>query len=206
MVSIIEIYAVIYNKNELDFIFKPLITSTLVALYLVSVTKPNFWYVSALFFSFWGDVLLLFPEDFFVLGLLSFLITHVIYIKIISGFIKKIKLGTKMFSFLAFLIYFSAIIFLIQNNLKELFFPVIMYGIVISLFGTTALLNYINNKTTESLWLFIGALIFILSDTILALHKFYSPQPIFLNSIMITYIVAQFYICKGMISKGNLEV
>ncbi|WP_299682639.1 lysoplasmalogenase [uncultured Tenacibaculum sp.] len=206
VVSCIEIYAAIYNDKILELIFKPLITTVLVLLYLVSVSKPNFWFVSALFFSFWGDVLLLFPKDYFVLGLLSFLITHIIYIKIISGFFSKIKLSTKVLSFFAFLIYFSAIIFLIKDNLGELFIPVIIYGLVISMFGTTALLNYISNKASENLWLLIGALIFILSDSVLALNKFYSAQPIFSNAIMITYIVAQFYICKGMIAKNNLKI
>ncbi|WP_442266143.1 lysoplasmalogenase [Tenacibaculum sp. ZS6-P6] len=206
LVSCVEVLATIYNYRVLELIFKPLIAVTLVLLYLVNVSKPSFWFVSALFFSFWGDVLLLFPEDFFVLGLVSFLITHVIYIKIVSGYFNKIEISTKILSFLAFLMYFSVIVFLIKDNLKELLLPVIVYGLVISMFGTTALLNYIHNKTTENLWLLIGALIFILSDSVIALNKFYSEQPIFSSVIMITYIVAQFYICKGMIAKSNLKI
>ncbi|WP_299620205.1 lysoplasmalogenase [uncultured Tenacibaculum sp.] len=206
IVACIEIYATIYNERIIELIFKPLITCVLAVLYLVSVSKPNFWFISALFFAFWGDVLLLFPEDYFVLGLVSFLITHLIYIKMIVKYLPKIKTTTKLISLGIFLLYFSGIIYVIMDNLKELFIPVIVYGLIISTFGTVSLLNYIKNKATENLWLLIGALIFILSDSVLALYKFYSPEPILLPVIMITYITAQFYICKAIIAKAQLEV
>ncbi len=80
--------------------------------------------------------------------------------------------------------------------------PVIIYGIVISTFGIVATLNYISNKTKANLWLFFGALFFIVSDSILAINKFYNPKEIFDFLIMLTYIIAQFLICKSMIGKS----
>ena len=93
--------------------------------------------------------------------------------------------------------------FLIYPNLGGMLIPVALYGITISTFGSVTLLNYRSEKSTENLWLFIGAIIFILSDSLIALDKFYQPNEIYGATIMITYILAQFLICKAMIVKSN---
>jgi uncharacterized membrane protein YhhN len=81
--------------------------------------------------------------------------------------------------------------------------PVIIYGIIISTFGTLTLLNYLQQKSTENLWLFLGTLIFIVSDSFLAINKFYGTREVYGVTIMITYIVAQYLICKAMIVKDS---
>ncbi|CAL2076374.1 lysoplasmalogenase [Tenacibaculum sp. 190524A05c] len=202
VISVFEIYGTIQNSKLLEFIFKPLITVSLALLYIVSVKKPSFLFISALFFSFWGDVLLLFPEKYFVLGLVSFLLTHLIFIKIIRGFISNVDSKLFLKSAIFFVAYFGGIIYLIFENLNELLIPVLVYGLVISTFGTFATVNYIKNKATENLWLLVGALIFILSDSIIAINKFYMENALLGSLIMITYIVAQYFICKAMIAKS----
>lgn len=204
LVSIIDVYGVITNKRELVLIFKPLVVTSLAILYLVSVKKANFWYVSALFFCFWGDVLLMFGDEFFVLGLVSFLIGHILYIKIVSGFLKKQSLQKIVISAVPFILFFSGIVFLINDNLGTMFLPVIVYGVVISVFGTVCLLNYLQEKTTANLWLLLGAIIFIASDSMIALNKFYQSNQLFSMSIIITYIVAQYLICKAIIVKYSI--
>jgi uncharacterized membrane protein YhhN len=171
--------------------------------YLTAVNKANFWFVSALFFSFWGDLFLLLKADFFMFGLVSFLMAHIFYIKISAGYLKKINFIKIITAFLPFIIVFGGVIFLISAHLEEMLFPVIVYGVIICTFGTLTLLNYLQEKSTENLWLFLGALFFILSDSLLAINKFYQASEIYSISIMITYIVAQFLICKAMIGKSN---
>ncbi|MBL4643249.1 MAG: hypothetical protein JKY44_06630, partial [Flavobacteriaceae bacterium] len=46
------------------------------------------------------------------------------------------------------------------------------------------------------------AILFILSDSLIALNKFYEPNELYGVTIMITYIFAQFLICKAMIVKS----
>ncbi len=203
LVSIMDIYAILVGNRELEMIAKPLITTSLAALYLLSVKKPNFWYVSAVFFCFWGDVLLLFLDKFFVLGLASFLLAHILYIGISSKFLPKIGIPRILVHSIPFIIILVALLYMIYPNLEDLLIPVIVYGIVISVFGVVTFLVYTNQKTTENLWLFLGALIFILSDSVLALNKFYEASEILGISIMITYVVAQYLICKAMIEKDQ---
>ncbi len=186
----------------LAFFTKPFITISLVVVYLTSVKKANFWYVSALFFSFWGDTFLLFKDKFFLLGLVSFLFAHVLYIKISSGYLKKVSLLKIIISSIPYIFTFSSVVFLLYNNLGEMLIPVIIYGMIISVFGTITLVNYIQEKSTENLWLLLGAIIFIISDSILAINKFYEAREIYSISLIVTYIVAQYLICKAMIIKS----
>lgn len=200
IVVFLHIAGVMFNE-ELAFLSKPFLMISLVLVYMVSVKKPNFWFVSALFFSFWGDVLLLFKEQFFVFGLGSFLLAHILYIKITSKFIKKISLQKVILICLPFLVFLISLIFLINENLGEMKIPVIIYGIVISSFGAVSLLNYNQEKSTTNLWLFLGAVIFIISDSLIAINRFYKPKEMYQVCIMITYIVAQYLICKAVIAK-----
>ncbi len=189
--------------NTLAFFTKPFITISLVVLYLISVKKANFWYVSALFFSFWGDTFLLFKQDFFLFGLVSFLMAHILYIKISANYLKMISPSKILGASIPFIIAFGSIIYLIKDGLTEMLIPVIIYGIIISTFGTIALINYSQEKSTENLWLLLGAIIFIISDSLLAINMFYEAKSIYGVSIMITYIVAQYLICKVMIVKDS---
>tara|TARA_R110002072_G_scaffold20671_3_gene74619 strand:+ start:5464 stop:6117 length:654 start_codon:yes stop_codon:yes gene_type:complete len=201
LVSIADIYAIVVGNQEIEMIAKPLITTSLVILYLLSVSKPNFWYVSALLFAFWGDVLLLFPDQFFVFGLASFLLAHVLLITVSSRFLQQVSKLRILVHSLPFVVILAVLLYLIYPNLEELLIPVIIYGIVISVFGVVAFLVYTNDKSIANSWLFLGSLIFILSDSILAINKFSQPSEFFGIAIMVTYIIAQYLICKAMIAK-----
>ncbi len=198
----LHILGLLFNEN-IAFLSKPFLITTLVIVYLVGVEKPSFWYVSALFFSFWGDVLLLFKNQFFIYGLASFLLAHIFYIKITVSFIKKVSFQKIVIACLPFVAFLFAFLCLIIDNLGEMKIPVIIYGVVITSFGALAFLNYIQEKNTSNLWLFLGTVIFIISDSLIALHKFYEPKQFYSISIMLTYIVAQYLICRAIIAKTS---
>ena len=202
--AIADVYGIISANETIKTIAKPMLLTLLVVVYLASVKKPIFWYVLGMFFCFVGDVLLMFNgANFFMYGLSAFLFGHVVYIKVTSSFLPN-DLTVKMISSaFPFVVFFAVLMYLIYPNLGEMLIPVAVYGITISTFGSVALLNYRNEKSTENLWLLVGALLFILSDSLIALNKFYEPHDIYGVSIMITYILAQFLICKAMIVKTN---
>lgn len=196
----LHIYGVLFSE-KLAFSSKPFLMTTLLIVYLVSIDKPDFWFISALFFSFWGDVLLLFNEQFFVFGLGCFLIAHIFYIKLCVEYINKTSFKKLALVCFPFLLYLSSFFYVIKDGLDQMQFPLVVYGIVICSFGIVALLNYIQNKSTDNLWLSLGAIIFIVSDSLIAINKFYAPSERYQFLIMITYIVAQYLICKSMIVK-----
>ena len=60
------------------------------------------------------------------------------------------------------------------------------------------------NKVAENSFLlvFIGAILFVVSDTVLAIHLFYQKMDWYRIVIMSTYIFGQLFIVKG-IAKTN---
>ena len=195
LVSVLDIIGIVFKSPFIVYVFKPLIILSLIALYTFSVSNRNKWYLLALIFSFLGDVFLLFEGKlFFMIGLVSFLIAHILFIKIILGWLTKSSLYNVVGAFIPFLITFSGLIYVLKDSLNELLIPVIIYGITISMFGVVSLLNLLNTKTTKALWMFFGALVFITSDSILAINKFYFSKEIFEILVMVTYIVAQYLI------------
>ena len=201
LVAIADIYAVITQNKTIEMIFKPLLMTTLAVVYLVSVKKPSFWLLSALFFSFWGDVFLLDKEKFFVFGLGSFLVAHLVYIKITTDLLFKDLTVKIITSAIPFVLLFVGLLGLIYGNLGDMLLPVIVYGITISTFGTAALLNYRQQKTTANSWLLLGAILFIASDSLIALNNFYTPKRLFDIAIIVLYIVSQYLIVKSIIAK-----
>lgn len=201
IVTIIDVYAVIVQDKTLEMIFKPLLMTTLVIIYLVSVKKPNFWLVSALFFSFWGDVFLLDKTNYFVFGLGSFLIAHCLYIVMTKQFLKKFSFKELLICFPPFAMIFLGVLQFIKHNLGEMLIPVIVYGFVISIFGAFTLSNYRQERTRPNLWLLLGAILFIASDSLIAINNFYSPKQLFNVSIIVLYIVSQYLIVKAVIKK-----
>lgn len=191
--------------DDLRFFTKPFLMIALVMLYVVFVKKINYWVVGAIFFSFWGDVFLLDKTQYFVYGLASFLVAHILYIKIVATFITKIDFKKIMLASMPFVVFFVIFFLFLKDNLAEMLLPVIAYGIVISVFGAIAFLNYLQHKNKANLVLFLGAVLFIISDSIIAINKFYEAQEIYQFCIMATYIAAQFLICKSLIAIANKE-
>mgnify|MGYP000515977386 CR=1 FL=1 len=167
LVVIVDVYAVICKDKTLEIIFKPLLMTTLAVVYLVSVKRPNFWLLSALFFSFWGDVFLLDKTNYFVFGLGSFLIAHCLYIVMVKQFVKEFNFKELLICFPPFAIIFFGVLQFIKHNLGEMLIPVIVYGLVISVFGAFTLLNYRQERTKTNLSLLIGAVLFIASDSLI---------------------------------------
>ncbi|CAM1347072.1 lysoplasmalogenase [Tenacibaculum insulae] len=203
LIAIADVYAVITQNKSIEMVFKPLLMTSLVIVYLLSVKKANFWLISALFFSFWGDVFLLDKANYFVFGLASFLIAHLMYIKMTSQFLINSSFLKIIKAAIFFVILFFVILFLIKDNLGEMLVPVLVYGVAISAFGTCTLLNYQQKKSTANIGLLLGAMLFIASDSLIALNNFYKPEIFFDIAIVVLYIVSQYLIVKTMIAKNE---
>lgn len=204
LITLVDLYAVYFKNSEVEFIVKPLITVVLAIMCLVSLRKVNFWLLSGLFFSFWGDVFLVFTApNFFIYGLVSFLIAHILYIKMTVNFITGKSIKTIVKTAIPFVLFLIVLLWFVQSGAGEMFVPVIVYGTVISVFGTLSLVNYNQQKTTSNLWLFIGALTFMFSDSLIAIGKFSGLSLNLGVYIMLTYCVAQYLIVKSVIKKSS---
>jgi uncharacterized membrane protein YhhN len=198
-VSLLDIIGVAISNSQLQIIFKPMIILSLMCLYYFSVEKKNNWYLLALAFSLMGDILLMDKNNLFLYGIASFLITQLLFVYIIVKHIEQSSTKDKLFAAIPFLIYFLTLISTLKPNLGEFLIPVIVYGIAISIFGSISLLNYLVNKTRNSQILVYGAVLFIASDSMIALHKFHEPRIYYPVIIMLTYVLAQYLIYRFII-------
>ncbi len=101
------------------------------------------------------------------------------------------------------IIYLFAFIWYLLPDLPTDFkIPVIIYGVVISTMLTLSI-NIIDRATTESAKMLItGALLFVISDSIIAIGKFKEiglKDNILGLFIMATYIIGQYLIAKSSI-------
>jgi len=199
IVSMLDIIGVALNNSLMQTIFKPLIVPSLIALYFFSTAKKNKLYLLALVFSFLGDVLLMDKNNLFLYGIAAFLLTQILYISIIVKQMEKPSNFHKyLYSFL-FVNYLVYLLSLLKPNLGELFYPVLIYGVTISIFGLVATLNYVSKRTRAALYLILGAVLFMTSDSMIALNKFHVAQTFYPMMIMITYVLAQYLIYKFMV-------
>lgn len=194
-------------QNQLvQFIFKPLILPVLIGYFnsqVKNITKGIAkWVLFALLFSLLGDVLLMFQEKksiFFLLGLSAFLIAHVFYIIFFHNVRIKEKVKSNISPLLIVVVYYAGLIFWLYPHLADMKIPVLIYGIVISfMFMLSMHMLFINNKPAGK-WMMIGALLFVISDSVLAINKFYQPFGAAGILIMLTYGLAQLFIVEGAI-------
>jgi len=134
----------------------------------------------------------------------TLIVTQVLFIFII---VKQMKNPPKFKKYLYAFLFTNYVVFLLnvlKPNLGELYYPVLVYGITIAIFGLVATLNYVTKRTTPALILMLGSVLFIASDSMIALNKFHEPKTIYPVTIMVTYVLAQYLIYRFMV-KENLE-
>jgi uncharacterized membrane protein YhhN len=198
------------NNEALQISTKPLLIPILMALVLVSTppSQNRNWMLLALFFSFAGDVFLLFEYKnaaLFIPGLVSFLLTHILYILYFLS-IKPIKtslLKTAPYLALLIVLYGFLLIYILFPHLAALKIPVIIYASIIMSMLLCSLHIYNRVKKSAGILFIAGALFFVLSDSLLAVNKFHTSLQHFSFIIMITYCGAQWLIVRGFIVHAN---
>jgi uncharacterized membrane protein YhhN len=198
------------SNGLLQTIFKPLILPVLVGYFdsqVKDITKGIAkWVLLALIFSFVGDVLLMFvpkSEIFFLLGLASFLLAHTFYIIFFHHVRIKDNVKSNPWLLVIVVVYYAALISWLSPFLGEMKLPVRIYGIIISIMFMLAMhMLSIKNKIAGK-WMMWGALLFVISDSVLAINKFYQPFEAANVIIMLTYGLAQLFIVKGAASYIN---
>lgn len=194
---LIDFFGIYLDKQMMVNFAKPMLMITLFWYYYSNAKKLNKYFVLGLFFSFLGDILLLGTgEMYFVFGLLFFLIAHVFYIIIVLKIIQITKPKEFIIASVPFLLLFLVLMNVLYAGLGAIKIPVIIYAITISFFGIVSLILYLQAKTKISMLLLVGVLTFITSDTILALNLFYKKQSFYPLLIMMTYVLAQYLICR----------
>lgn len=169
-------------------IWKPLCTLLVILIAALSFTQPyegadNLYSALILIglgLSLIGDVLLIFQDNpkAFVWGLVAFLMAHVLYIAAfvylqITVLQAQNKVG-EVLAAVALAVVGVGVYSYLRPGLGKMRAPVIAYIVVISvmLHRATAILMVHPGPATQAILIFAGALLFYISDAILAANKF----------------------------------
>jgi uncharacterized membrane protein YhhN len=182
----------------LIYIFKPLTMVLIIIIALLAKKPPSSRYkfaiIAGLLFSLVGDIFLMLPMDLFIAGLISFLIAHLIYT---YAFRSGRPWRFKFVAMLLFAIYGVIIYVILLPGLNGMAIPVAAYVVVILTMAWQAWDQWGQVRSRWALLAFIGALLFVISDSILALNKFGEPFGAARALTLTTYYSAQWLISNS---------
>ena len=157
----------------------------------------------ALFFACLGDVLLMLDGPmYFQLGLGSFLLMQIGYIIVFwTGSFR----GIAMQRAIIILVFGITLFTWIRPNLGGLLIPVFVYMLTITTMVLTTL-NRENKVSNDSFqWVFVGAALFMISDSLIAIEKFATTVPLREILVMLTYMAGQYLIVEGLLKELRNE-
>ncbi len=209
--SLVDLISVVMGWSLPELISKPLIMLSLIGYYLSSEITRTKMFERALFFCWMGDALLLFQSKapiFFMAGLGAFLVGQILYIVSFRGMQdgghgSELTIPQKIRFSLPVVLAGTGLVVILYPTLGGLRLPVLLYAVALMLMVMTAIFRF-GRTTPKSYWpMLLGAILFMASDSTLAMNKFYSPVPFAGMWIMLTYITAQFLIVKGAINHNR---
>ena len=185
------------DNTPLRLLSKPLpLIALLLWMRLAPAGHYRRWISLGLLLSLAGDMLLEWPADLFVFGLGAFLLGHLCFLLAYLDDTRRPALpalaiaaafGLGMFSLLA------------QNGLGPLQLPVALYALTISAMLWRALARLgVPGIASSSAWLGAGgALLFVLSDSLIGVNRFVGQFPGADLAIILTYWAGQFGIAAS---------
>ena len=195
------VYAEIAKKKKYVYILKPISTLLVIVALLLSFCEPtqktsySFLILMGLLFSFGGDIALMFQQKrrYFALGLVLFLLAHIVYTIVFSLFDRFSTYD--IISGIILLAAAFAIYTLIKSNLGTLRISVMVYIIVISVMVNRAISTFDSSilDFLQAVMIASGALLFYISDIILAADRYWKSWKY--NRISLAfYYIGQFLI------------
>ncbi len=193
----IHIRAEYRGPQQRIYIFKPLTMLLIGLVAILGQGAPPFYKVmiiTGLVFSIMGDVFLMLPTDRFVAGLVAFLIAHLFYI---GAFIPEIG-AFRWWPLVPFALFGIGVYLYLAPSLGKLKLPVLLYVGVIMVMAWVAWERWLQTGQSGALLAAFGAVLFVISDTILAINRFRVPfkSARFFN--LATYFTAQWLIAGSV--------
>jgi len=213
LVFVVQLYAESTHQIGLRNFSKPLIVATLLIwLYLSTKLKGRFHkkIFTGLIFALAGDIFLMLQDDhsnFFIYGLVSFLLCHIFYT---NAFVldhksnPHLKNSFFLWATGGLIIFCVGLFFYLQPFLGAMQFAVLTYAIIITFMAIMAVNRYGKVNIFSYQLILFGALSFLLSDSVLAINKFAQPIPQSGILIMASYMIAQYLIVYGTVERKLL--
>jgi len=197
--AILNIRAEYIGPRHQVYVFKPLTTLLilLIALWAPGPVAPLYRYaiLAGLAFSLAGDVFLMLPQDRFVAGLVSFLAAHLCYI---VAFSSGVGFGGSLWSLAPLLAYVVIMFGVLSPHLDKMRLPVLVYELVIVTMAWQAFERWASMRDVGGLLALLGAALFVISDSALAINRFMGRFGAAQALILGTYFSAQWLIALSV--------
>lgn len=182
----------LYTPYSWGFLLKASPILLLAVIVFTRSALPAKWMLlGAILCSACGDMLLALPiENSFILGLSAFALAHVLYACFLYHWHDVTRLTSLTIGLFA--AYVVSMLFLLVPAVGALLAPVLAYFVVISLMFFSAFV-----ARTQSYTLRVGAILFVTSDSLLAINAFITPLPFQSVLVMSSYYAAQYFIATG---------
>ena len=214
VLCITELAAEMMALEVLVQLTKPLLMPVLLVYMRKSTTGPIslslLLAAAALIFSFVGDSVLMYAsldEMYFLIGLGAFAVAQLFYVfsfsKAVNTNIPPLSNILKILYSTPFLIYSVVFISLIWDGIGALKIPVSIYTALIMSMALSAVYRQGRADRDGVNQVIFGAILFVLSDSLIAINKFYAPMENARFFIMLTYILAQWNIVNGLVKHYN---
>jgi len=194
LTAITAIYSNYFGLTIIYFILKLLTTSLIILMPLLYASVKNSLFAKSiiigLIFCLIGDFSLLF-EHYFTIGLISFLVGHIFFIRsftVVNGWHWPLKIGIPL-TFIA-----GILLCLIYSNLNSFFTPILIYIIVIVIMSWYGIFLQLSSSNEVFKSVGYAVSLFMFSDGILALNKFYIHFSSAGILILSTYWLAIFFL------------
>ncbi|WEK21505.1 MAG: lysoplasmalogenase [Candidatus Pedobacter colombiensis] len=198
------------GSGNLAYFIKPcIVLSLLIMLYISTGLKGRFHkrLFTGLIFALAGDVLLIYAakdESYFMFGLCAFLLCHIFYIRAFYLDFKSApeldKKGARIAILLCAIVAIS-FYFYLRPHLGVMKLPVMVYILAISMMMMMASFRNLRVNSPSFKLILFGAMVFLLSDSILAYNKFVQHIDHSGTWIMATYMIAQYLITIGAVER-----
>jgi len=212
--SVVGVFAgIVTHLKWLDYLCKPLIMISIGGYFLQNSKnldkKTVRFALIAFLFSLFGDIFLMFTGEgmiFFMLGLGSFLVAQIGYIFLFRHTLKlfgnQSYIRKNPLLLIGYLVFGGIVYYLLFNQL-DIVLKIAVFVYIVAILSMSAMaLNRFRavNQLSFSL-VFAGSVLFVISDTLIALDKFLTPIQNDRLFVMSTYIAAQFLIVMGILKQ-----
>jgi uncharacterized membrane protein YhhN len=205
VLAILDWFAIAKGWQRVKYIATPAVMAALLSWITMNggLQGPMRWFALGLLFSLFGDILLMLPKDFFLAGVVSFALAQTTYTYGFNteGIVIDIAVVILIIiiSIMSYQILRKLSAGLNFRGLIELRIPVIIYAILISLMLLSALVTFIRPgwRLSEAMLSSAGAMLFVISDSLLSWDRFVAPITNARTIVMVTYHLGQFGIILG---------
>ena len=196
-----------FTENEILKMLKPI---PIMCLIYIALKEKKFLPMTGLCFSIIGDIMLMVHSDnMFMAGTEAFLVGHICYV---MEFITRRNWNFKITARCIIIGAITLISIVYVANMIDLWnktpnFPLFAtYGAMLCLTMITSLFTFKNNKNKGYLLTVCGAILFGVSDNLIAVLKFHNLENnIGDGLIMLTYYSSQLLILRGIIKSDEME-